>query len=295
MSMLETKHKSRQGATRSGGQTRARSMTFSPVLIRSLYSMAFVCALAVAVYGAYKVLPYINPEIEQVVVSGDMKRLDQSTLSKAVYENLRGGLLTLDIEYLRSEISKIAWVESVELVKHFPSTLAVHIVEEQAIAGWNDQGYISNTGEFIDSVLYEDLSDLPLLSSSLKGIDPQLGAKKSIEIFHMLNSTALMYGQLVQELRQSASGGWTMIWDNGLSVDLGRVDHLNRTRHAMAAWQRLPEDVKSNIDRIDARYDNGVAIRSRSGLSMTSNSNVISNLTLKLTPNLTRLKPGTEA
>jgi len=52
-----------------------------------------------------------------------------------------------------------------------------------------------------------------------------------------------------------------MTWDNGLSIDLGRADHLVRTRHAMTTWQRLPEEVKENLERIDARYENGVAIK----------------------------------
>ena len=275
-------------ATGAASQRGIRPMIFGPAIVRSLHSMLVVCVLTTAGYGVYKALPYVSPKIQRVAVSGDMKRLDQPALARAVHDNLRGGILTLDIEYLRSEIAKIAWVESVELVRHFPATLAVHIVEEQAVARWNDRGYISHKGEFIDSTLYEDLSALPLLSSALKEGDPRSGARESIEIFHMLNSTALMYGQLVQELHQNTAGGWTMIWDNGLSIDLGRVDHLNRTRHVMAAWQRLPDDVKNNIDRIDARYDNGVAISHSERRNQQGGNADRSN-------NLTEPKPGAGA
>lgn len=253
--------KSRAGATRSGKS--ARRISYASSIVRIMRQLLILSTLVIVTYGSYKSFPYLSPEIKQVVVQGDMVRLDQEMLSTAVYENLRGGILVLDIEYLRTEISKIAWVESVEIVKYYPSTLVVRIVEEKAVARWNDQGYISNAGEFIESALYEDLGNLPLLTSSIGSLAPEQGARTSIELFHRLNSTVLMYSQNIRELRQSVSGGWTMIWDNGLSIDLGRVNHLSRTRHAMAAWQRLPADVKNKIDRIDARYDNGVAIRSQ--------------------------------
>jgi len=254
----------RKGATRSGNS--ARQVRVSRVLVKRTLAMFAVCVLVVSGFGLYKAMPYLNPSIEHISVTGEMVRLDKATLSRAVYANLKGGILTLDIEYLRSEISRIAWVEQVEIVKYFPSTLSVHIVEERAVARWNDQGYISNAGEFIESAIYEDLAGLPLLTSSMEGIAPEQAAREAVGIFHMLNSTVLMYDQNIQELKQSSKGGWIMIWDNGLSIDLGRVDHLNRIRHAMAAWQRLPGDVKNNIDRIDARYENGVAIRSRQDL-----------------------------
>lgn len=255
-------HTRRASASRPQPSSTSRNLG---LMVGKILSGLFVAtAIALSGFGLYKAYPYVNPDIKQVVVKGELIRLDQSALSRAVYENLHGGILTLDIEYLQSEVSKIAWVESVEIIKHFPSTLAVHIVEEQAVVRWNDQGYISNAGEFIESRLYEGLADLPLLASAVEAQDPELAAHQAVDIFHRLNSTVLMYDQTIRELRQSPSGGWTMIWDNGLSIDLGRTDHLNRTRHVMAAWQRLPADVKGNIDRIDARYGNGVAIRSRS-------------------------------
>lgn len=248
-----------------------RSQTRRPVSSRSLrtpfLTLLLTTTLVALAYGAYLSLPYVNPEVRQVVVEGDLVRLDHSLLSAAVRENLHSGILTLDIEQLSTEIAKIAWVESVEVVKQFPDTLVVNIGEEKAVAQWNEQGYISVQGEYIESPLYEDLVALPHLSSDIVDLFPERSARQAIELFHRLNSAVLISSQNIQRLHQSSIGGWTMQWDNGLSIDLGRVDHLNRTRHAMAAWQRLPVEVKNNLDRIDARYDNGVAVSQRKALS----------------------------
>ena len=238
-------------------------------------------------FGTYKAAPYVNAEIEQVIVQGDLKRLNEALLSDAIFDNIRGGILTLDIALLQSQVATVPWVESVQVVKRFPATIIVEVTEELAIARWNDQGYISNKGEYIHSSLYEDLAHLPQLSSARAYLQPEAEAKKAIDLFHMLNSVVLISGQQITHLQQSAVGGWRMTCDNGLSVDLGRTDHLNRTRHAMLAWQRLPHKLKNNIDQIDARYANGVAIRSRNNLAAKASQ--AANLNQLFAPQ--RLKP----
>lgn len=236
------------------------------------FRVALVGLIVVTVvFGGYKLIPHVNPDIKQIAVTGDLVRLDKSGLVEVVKGNLIGGIVTLDMSYLRSELLAVPWVKQVELVKHFPNTLEVRVYEEQALAQWNELGYISIEGEFIRSSLQEDLQHLPRLSSERNSVNESKvnegvikaedAARVAMSLFHSLNSVVLAEGQRIQTLSQSEAGGWTMTWGNGLNIDLGRSNHLLRTRHAMATWQRLPDEVREKLERIDARYDNGVAIR----------------------------------
>jgi len=228
-------------------------------------------------FAGYKALPYLNPEVKQIVVTGELVRLDQQQLVQEVEEKLQGGILTLDMSRLRDELMAIPWAKNIELIKHFPNTLEVQVYEEKALVRWNNSGYISHEGEFIHSMQYEDLMSLPQLQSarvSMEGHPHSLSndqaAQVAMSLYHRLNSVVLSEGRQIQSLTESAAGGWTMTWDNGLSIDIGRKDHLQRTRHVMAAWQRLPVEMRASLERIDARYENGVAVRVGNATADTS-------------------------
>lgn len=225
-----------------------------------LLSVAFMTIIG---YGIHWVAPKLNWPVEHVVLEGDFRWLNQSALHKAITDNLDGDLLSLDIKKLRQEIQQVPWVENAEISRVYPDSLIVRVREERPVAQWNDQGYISSQGEFIESPVHAELSGLPRLSSRLKGVDVAQGAREAIETYHLLNSAVLVSGESIEALDQDASGGWTMVWESGLEIDLGRSDHLKRVRHALAAWRRLPVEKQQSIGEIDARYDNGVAIRGR--------------------------------
>ena len=252
---------SQRGASRVAQPARSSltlmSMFFALVKILGVAGLVFFGAVLV-----YRATPYLDPEILQVRVEGELNRLNAESLAAVVSSRLSTGLLTLDLDEVRDPVAAIAWVESVELIKDFPSTLVLSVVEEQAVARWNDRGYISTKGEFIESDVYEDLSDLPVIFGAA---DPssELAARQALNTFHLLNSVALTDKQRIRELHQSRTGGWTMIWESGLSIDLGRVDHLNRVRHLMLAWEQFPHELRQRIEHIDTRYGNGVAIRTR--------------------------------
>lgn len=252
--------RSRSNRKRLDGTIFARVQTLVARAVKILSLCAVLGALG---YGVHWVAPKLTRPVEHVVLEGDFRWLDQGAVHLAITQNLDGDLLSVDIKKLRHAIRQVPWVEEAEITRVYPDSLMVRIREEKPVAQWNDQGYISSMGEFIDSPIYEELAGLPQLSSSLQGIDVAQGAHEAIEIYHLLNSAVLVSGESIEVLSQDASGGWTMIWESGLEIDLGRSDHLKRVRHALAAWRRLPVEARQQVGEIDARYDNGVAIRTR--------------------------------
>jgi cell division protein FtsQ len=252
-----------RGASRSRVSQRTHRVDISAIFKNTITAMFFMTAFGLSGYGIYWLLPKLNWPVENVVLEGDFNWLDQSAVHKAITENLDGDLFSIDIKKLRAEIRQVPWVEDAEINRVYPDSLIVQVKEERPVAQWNDQGYISSLGEFIESPVYAELSGLPQLSSSLRGVDAQTGAREAIEIYHLLNSAVLVSGESVEMLSQNSSGGWIMVWDSGLEIDLGRSDHLKRVRHALAAWRRLPAAERQTVGEIDARYDNGVAIRAR--------------------------------
>ncbi|MEQ9567273.1 MAG: FtsQ-type POTRA domain-containing protein [Pseudomonadales bacterium] len=252
-----------RGASRARVNRKPLGENLLKLLKRSVKPLLLTAFLGVLGFGAYWVSPKLNWPVENVVLEGDFHWLDQSAVHKAITENLDGDLLSLDNKKLREVIRQVTLVENAEISRVYPDSLIVLVKEERPVAQWNDQGYISSQGKFIESPVYTELSALPRLSSRFRGVDVAQGAREAIEIYHLLNSAVLVSGESIEALDQDASGGWTMVWESGLEIDLGRSDHLKRVRHALAAWRRLPVEKQQNIGEIDARYDNGVAIRVR--------------------------------
>ena len=252
-----------RGASRSRTHQRSHGLGISTIFKNAMKAMLVVAVVGAAGYGVYWLSPKLNWPVENVVLEGDFNWLDQSAVHKAITANLDGDLFSIDIKKLRAEIRQVPWVENAEINRVYPNSLIVQVKEERPVAQWNEQGYISSLGEFIESSIHDELSGLPQLSSSLQGVDPERGAREAIEIYHLLNSAVLVSGESVEMLSQDTSGGWIMVWESGLEIDLGRSDHLKRVRHALAAWRRLPAEERQTIGEIDARYDNGVAIRTR--------------------------------
>jgi len=252
-----------RGASRSRVSQRNNRVDISAIFKNTMTAMFFITVVGLSGFGIYWLLPKLNWPVENVVLEGEFNWLDQSAVHKAITENLDGDLFSIDIKKLRAEIRQVPWVEDAEIKRIYPDSLVVQVKEERPVAQWNDQGYISSLGEFIESPIHEEISGLPLLSSNLRGVDAETGAREAIDIYHLLNSAVLVSGESVEMLAQDASGGWIMVWESGLEIDLGRSDHLKRVRHALAAWRRLPSEERQTIGEIDARYDNGVAIRAR--------------------------------
>lgn len=263
MSASRSVHSISRGASRARANKPKMDSSIMTVLSRTVKILSLTMVLGAMGYGIYWVSPRLSWPVEHVVLEGDFRWLDQGAVHLAITENMDGDLLSIDIKKLRQEIRQVPWVEDAEISRVYPDSLVVRINEEKPVARWNDQGYISSMGEFIDSPIYSELSGLPQLSSRLPGIDAAQGAREAIEIYHLLNSAVLVSGENIEVLSQDASGGWTMIWESGLEIDLGRSDHLKRVRHALAAWRRLPDEERKEVGEIDARYDNGVAIRAR--------------------------------
>ena len=159
-------------------------------------------------------------------------------------------------------IESIGWVREVFVRLRWPDTLHVAVVRDTLAAGWGDDAYLTTGGDVVpvpsDSSDGPD-SDLPILSGSLSD-----GAE-TMRIYNLLNAPARGAGLRIVRLEEDGVGNWTVAFADGVEVVLGSVALRERFDRFLVVYRRELADSPERIDRVDARYHTGVAVRWESG------------------------------
>jgi cell division protein FtsQ len=160
-----------------------------------------------------------------------------------------------EVEEIKKVLGELDWVRRANVRKNWPHAIEVEVLPERAIAYWNESGFISSEG----SVLYTDMlpvGDLPHLYGP-EGSELDV-MKRFQQLSQMLNS----YGLGVKVLTVTEMGSWSLETENGVDVVLGKEDLKARMQRFLTVSSRLAKRGGAlSVERIDARYINGVAVR----------------------------------
>ena len=233
------------------GKKKKIQIQFKPVLL-ALGQFALISVFAAAIWFLW---PHLNRPVVQVEFAGSLDRVDKQELSAEIEAAITTGLLTLDLNALDAEIERIDWVYAAEVQKIWPQRLVVRIEEQQPVAQWGDIGYLAASGVMVESIAFEDLRELPRLEVMLA--TPQ----EALELFYGLNAAMLTTGIALAELKETEFGSWSMVLENGSEILLGKEELMERIQRVMRAWQKIAPEHIDDIETVDARYPNGIAVK----------------------------------
>lgn len=218
------------------------------ILSRSGFVWASVFLLALMVFAKVSI---DQVQVEKVRIVGSLdepmlidikKRLDETDAVAAGADQVKAVLTELD------------WVHHVNVRRDWPVGLSIEVTPEKVIAYWNDDGFINEEGR----VLVTDLlvgGDLP----HLYGPDG-----KEFEVmmrFQQLNRVLAGYGHEIRVLNHNERGAWSMETRDRIEVLLGKEDLMARLQRFLMVTQSLEDSGDTRvIERMDARYINGVAV-----------------------------------
>lgn len=190
-----------------------------------------------------------DSEIRYWVIRGEVTE-GQSADVRAQLLSL--GLAATDIDRVREVITSLDWVAAAEVTFNWPDELIVQVQPEQAIAYWNDSGYINQEGAVFQSNFHGG-SDLPHLSGPEDDIDEVM--RRYLEI------RRAMPGRALAEVEVRARGAVAFELEEGWQVLLGSDEISQRLKRAVIVIDRLERmGIQPGITKIDARYTDGVAI-----------------------------------
>jgi cell division protein FtsQ len=211
-------------------------------------------ALLVSVSSALAILLVVmNSPVQVVRVSGDLSPPERIAVKAAVSQRLDGGLLGVSLDDVVDNVVKLSWPREVRARRVWPGIVDVWVTKDPIVARWGGGGVLNSGGEVVESAGTPD-SSLPLIRCA------NANGARAMQMFQMLGQVLSDTPLKVAEVDEDALGEWTVKFTNDVTVSLGHEELLERVERFYRVYRKVIEDRLDEVDHIDARYRNGVAV-----------------------------------
>lgn len=249
----------RRGATSSGpelGLLDVLSQLLGGVPWGKIGLGAVVVLLAALLpWGTGQLLAAMDRQFMHVEVLGELRGESHNALERHAGKWLGESFFTTDLADIKHSLEQRPWVESAAVRRAWPDGLVIEIREHRPLAYWNDRELISRTGEVFLPPNREVAGRLPRLRG------PEGRAREVIDMGRTMANTLDERGIGFAGVALEERGAWTLTLANGIEVALGRDQVEERFERFLNVYGEQLANRADQVERIDARYTNGVAVR----------------------------------
>jgi cell division protein FtsQ len=211
--------------------------------------------VAVTTLAAAGLVWLLDQPIQRIVVTGRLQRVSAMDVEHAVRAHLRGaGLVSVDLEDIGAGLRALPWVDSAAVQRSWPRGLKIEIVEQSAVARWNESGLVNARGQLF-------LSDAHFIPPELPQLAGPAGSESEVTARYLASQGRLTeVGLRLAALDVDARGAWDFTLDNGVQVRLGRQQIDARFERFMLVAAKLVSQRAGDMAYVDLRYSNGFAV-----------------------------------
>ena len=210
----------------------------------------WLLVLTGAVFGAR----WADQPISRIEVVGDFKQIRQQVVEAELTAALEKSFFTFDLSDIQQQLENRAWVHTANVERQWPGILQVELLEEQALAEWNDRGFVSTEGKVVM------LPDSPGLDHLPAFYGEHEHAALMLSTFNQWQSQLATVELKIDSLRLTKRGAWQIGFAGDWMLNLGKAQVDERLQRFIAVYgKRLYQDA-DNIRAIDARYTQGVSV-----------------------------------
>jgi cell division protein FtsQ len=244
----------------------------------------FLLTIALLVYATFATYQWLQDEqklpVQDLVFSGDLQVLQSQTLEKLIRTELTSSFFALDVNDVHQLMESQAWVFSASVRKRWPSKLYVHIVEQKAVARWNDDLLLNKYGNTFDGLasIYnlENQQQNEVLQALPQLFGPGGSEKTALTGYTHMQGLLNASGQQIAQLILSERFAWQAKLRSDIMLRLGRQDYINRLQRFIDVYPLMLEKSEQDntlINYVDLRYDTGLAV----GWQEKDNKNINTN------------------
>ncbi|MDC8759832.1 cell division protein FtsQ/DivIB [Janthinobacterium fluminis] len=192
----------------------------------------------------------------------ELRHVNHLTLRSGTLGRVKGNFFTANLDTVRLAFESVPWVRRATVRREWPNQLIVALEEHEALGTWGEDGrLLSVKGDVFTANLAEAEDDHALPEFS----GPEGSEKEVIARFAELRSWFAPLKLVPEMLSLSSRYAWTVKLDNGMSVALGREQSKTTLKERVDRLAGIYPQLASrleNIDTIDMRYQNGLALSS---------------------------------
>ncbi|THK43346.1 FtsQ-type POTRA domain-containing protein [Methylophaga sp. SB9B] len=192
--------------------------------------------------------------IMHVTVEGELINTEKQALIEAVTPYVTGSFLDVNVAGIRQAGEALPWVAQIQVRRVWPDTLHLMVSEHQAIARWNENGLVNTRGQ----VFYPDGGKMPEGLIQLFGPDgnSELMARQMVTIQQTVETLGLRVKSLTMDERRS----WQVKFTDDMQLLLGRAASEQRLARFIQVFQGPLAIYREQIETVDMRYTNGLAV-----------------------------------
>jgi cell division protein FtsQ len=192
---------------------------------------------------------------KQLRVDAAFERVNVDQIRSAAAPHLAVGFFAVDLRAVQRAVESVPWVERAEVRKHWPDLLEIRVLERTAAAAWGADRLVSSTGDLFAVPGNTMPQGLPQLTG------PDSRAAEVLAFFGDITRRMTDRPFKPQALALSGRGSWTLTFDTGAVVVIGREEPQERLQRFLDALGRTDSALGAELARADLRYANGFAIR----------------------------------
>ncbi|MBY4676595.1 cell division protein FtsQ/DivIB [Marinobacterium arenosum] len=231
-----------------------------------LWTFSALVFFAIVLLSVWRsVWDWLDRPITELQISGEVRHLDRQALGEQLEPVVQSSLLSLDVAALRERVEDEPWVRRAAVRLQWPGTVQLSLEEEVPVARWGNKGLLNHQGDIFWPELKKEYRGLPKLSG------PARDTAKVMAEFHDLNQLFRQVGLSITALNLEARGAWTLTLDNGIRVVVGREGINERLSRFLKLYQSRLAERAAEIEQVDIRYTNGVAVAWRPKAEQNSN------------------------
>ncbi len=167
------------------------------------------------------------------------------------------GFFSVDVDAIRSRLLQMPWVDDIFVRREWPDKVNVTVIEKKAVARWNDSMLLSSHGSIFEPEKSTYPDNIPLFYGQ-PGMQVTM-----LQFYNDINRILAPLHAKISLLEVTPYLSWKLKLDNGVKLQIGQKDMLGRLSHFVRVYPNIIGDRAGDVEYIDLRYPNGVAVRWR--------------------------------
>lgn len=236
-------------------------------LLNKRANMLFgICGLLLLLSGLYWFSQRPMFILKNITVVGmdnsPLNHVNKLLIKASALPRIKGNFFTVNLNTVRTAFESVPWVRQANVQREWPNKLIVSIEEHTALGSWGDNGrLLSVKGDIFTANLAEaeENGKLPEFNG------PDGSEKEIVARFNEFKQWLAPIKLQPESLDLSKRYAWTLKLHNGPVIELGREEtpKLLQTRmnRFIEVYPQLVEHLQNNIESIDMRYADGLALK----------------------------------
>ncbi|NOR80718.1 MAG: FtsQ-type POTRA domain-containing protein [Methyloprofundus sp.] len=215
-----------------------------------------VVAVLLSKLALQKILAEVVP-IRYVQVEGAFQYIDKEDIKNKIHPLIQLSYFSIDLQMIQRALIALPWAEKVQVQRIWPNRLRLRIYEQQPVIRWQEGGLLNRHGDIFKPINIEVFQSLPVLYG------PVEQRYQLLQVMNDLKLSLIEKGLHLTEFRVSDRQSWSIVMKNGMIIQLGRLQPLQKFTQLMQTLRVLGNELVEKIEYIDMRYPNGYAVRWR--------------------------------